>query len=535
MSPTNSRLSGPHDSATAGEAAFAARDRLLQRIGENANLPALGSSVARVVQIASSDDEAVRNLAYFVLSDVALTQKILRISNTVLYRGYSGTPITTISKAIFLLGFDTVKTIALAMMLVDGMPGASAMNVRAELTHALCASVIGREMARRSHFKDAEEAAIAALFKNMGRLLVAAHDHVLYGEIAALIEAGSHAPNQASMQVLGCSFDLLAESVLREWQIPDTIVAALNPLPPGALHPVKTRQEWMQQVASFSTAATALISRAAAGGTDAAGKALLDRFGAALNLDREALDKLFATVARETQALSHQIYPPRAAIAESEPEADHLAAADEEAAEQGLPAELLMTMIEDGSALPADSRHPSGKPVNACAQLMAGVQDVTEMMASGRCKANDLIVLVLETIYRSMGFRFATICLKDIKTNQFRARMSLGEKNTDRQDGFLFPVASSRNLFHLAMENDADLMISDASAAKIRDLIPAWHRALLPDARSFIILPLVVQKKPFGFFYADRVTPAPEGVPPDETALIRILKTQVLAALASRN
>ncbi|HJV50069.1 MAG TPA: GAF domain-containing protein, partial [Noviherbaspirillum sp.] len=76
-------------------------------------------------------------------------------------------------------------------------------------------------------------------------------------------------------------------------------------------------------------------------------------------------------------------------------------------------------------------------------------------------------------------------------------------------------------------------MISDASVPKIRNLLPAWHRALLPDARSFIVLPLVVQKKQLGLFYADRAQPAPEGVPADETALIKTLKGQVLTALNS--
>jgi hypothetical protein len=84
------------------------------------------------------------------------------------------------------------------------------------------------------------------------------------------------------------------------------------------------------------------------------------------------------------------------------------------------------------------------------------------------------------------------------------------------------------------MENDADVMISDATAEKIRDLIPTWHRNLFPDTRSFIVLPLVVQKNQFGFFYADRTLPAPEGVPSDETAMIRTLKGQVLAALNQR-
>src|ERR1035437_7387107 len=102
-----------------GAEASIARDQLLQKISEDTNLPALGSSVSRVVQLASSDDEAVRNLAYFVLSDVALTQKILRLSNTVFYRTVYGTQVTTVSKAIFLLGFDTVKTSALAMRLVE--------------------------------------------------------------------------------------------------------------------------------------------------------------------------------------------------------------------------------------------------------------------------------------------------------------------------------------------------------------------------------------------------------------------------------
>jgi hypothetical protein len=103
------------------------------------------------------------------------------------------------------------------------------------------------------------------------------------------------------------------------------------------------------------------------------------------------------------------------------------------------------------------------------------------------------------------------------------------------QAGFLFPTAtkSTRDLFYLALDNDADLMIEDARSPKIRDLLPGWYRDLMPDARSFIVLPLVVNKVALGLFYADRPTVAPEGVPPDETALIKALKGQVLAALGA--
>lgn len=520
------------------DSAAKARDRLLQKISAEADLPALGSSVSRVVQMASSDDEAVRNLAHFILSDVALTQKILRIANTVSYRTASGTPVTTVSKAIFLLGFDTVKTSALAMLLVDGMSSKHAKSVRTELAHALCASIVGREMARHSQYKDAEEAAIASLFKNIGRLLVAAHDHKLYTEITTLVESGTHTPTQASMKILGCSFDLLAEAVLREWNIPETIVLALASPPAGVLKPAKARQEWLQQVAAFSAAAARLIPGMSDPGQDAASKAVLTRFGPALGLDQARLIQLFASVAQETRVLATSsdlvLHSEDHADASQSASSSVEDAGDTTSGESDLLDELLLDVVDDAPALQVTERHASGKPMNARDLLLAGVQDVTQMMASGRCKVNDLMLLVLETLYSGMGFRFATVCLKDIQTSQFRARISIGDKNPELQAGFVFPVASSRDLFHLALENDADLMISDASSPKISGLLPAWHRTLLPDARSFIVLPLVVQKKQLGLFYADRAQTAPEGVPPDETSLIKMLKGQVLTALQPR-
>jgi len=509
-----------------------ARDQLLHKIAEETDLPALGSSVVRVVQLASSDDDSVRELAHFVLSDVGLTQKVLRLANTVVYRTASGVPVTTISRAIFLLGFDTVKTSALAILLVDSMKGRHAQCVRTELGFALSASVIGREMARRSHHKDAEEAAVAALFKNMGRLLVAAHDHRLYTEIATLSESGTHSPAQASMQVLGCTFDMLADSVLQEWLIPDTIINALSPLPQGVLRPSRHRQEWLQHVAAFSTAAAALMPKMTQPGGDPASRALLTRFGAALNLDSVRLTEILATVAREIQALTENADQ---MFASADAETDSLESDADDAADAkalNLPVEMLLVTGEcEGEA---GACYPSGKPMRARDLLMAGVQDVTEMMASGRCKVNDLILLALETLYRGMGFRFATVCLRDAKTNQYRARVALGENSTRLQEGFVFPATGKRDLFNLAMENNADLMIADASSPNIAALVPAWHHKLMPDARSFILLPLVVHGVAFGFFYADRTCLATEGVPADEAAMIKTLKGQVLAALSTR-
>lgn len=489
------------------------RAYLLKKLcSDDEGLFALGVSIARVVQMADSDDQGTQSLAYHVLSDVALTQKILRLANTPQYRQASGAPVTTISHAISLLGFDNVKTTALAMLLVDTMANSKhAQSVRVELEAALCASLVGRELARYSPYQKAEEAAIGALFKNLGPLLIASREHDRFREINALVVAGEHSQAQASQMILGSTYDTLTATVLREWKIPDVIIRSLTPLYGSTLRPPADRMDWIRQVVHFSMDAARALTRLGGAASDDV-RLLHQRFGTSLGLEREQVTTVLSRARSSMDALlnSMQLNGAPGAAAGT------------------LPSVLALASLDSGAK---EGAYPSGKPYDARERLLAGVQELTEMRVEGKARVNELVQAVLETLYRSMGFRFATVCLKDAKTGQFRARIALGDKRALRLEGFVFPL-QGKDLFHLALENDADLMIADASAPKIRDLLPQWHLDLLPDARSFIVLPLVVQGVQLGLFYADRAQPAPEGVPPDETSLIRALKAQVLAALS---
>lgn len=378
-------------------------------------------------------------------------------------------------------------------------------------------------MARSSRRPGAEEAAIAALFANVGQIMVAAYDYPRYAEIRELADSGQVSEEQAAQCVLGYSFATLSQCILRIWKIPETITQAIEPLPEGVPKPAKAPREWMQQIAAFSAEATDLMLphgvKQPAQGKDR----LLTRFGAALNIDRDVLDGLMHTVSLELVTLCEiaDISVLDESRNDSEPDRES----------QEIPAQLLMKQDEEPMDLLGRGSHPSGKPLHAKELLLEGVQELMQMSAYGQAKANDIMLLVLETLYKSLGFRFATICLKDKKSNEFRARLTVGEHLQGRKSEFAFAANEKNDLFTLSMESDADLIISDANDAKIRDLLPAWHRHLLPDARSFMVLPIVVAQKQLGFFYGDRSLPAPEGVPSDEAALIKLLKTQLLQAL----
>ncbi len=505
---------------------------LLAAIHNDQALPALGTSISQIVRLSSSDDESIRKLTYFVLSDVSLTQKVLRLSNSVSFRTDSSKAITSVSKAIFLLGFNTVKACALAIMLVDAMPGKEAKHVRHELVSALAASMVSRELARYSCFNDAEEVAVAALFKNLGRLLLAAYYPDHYRDMADLMEQGTHTPAQAAKQVLQFDLDQCVEKILETWEMPASIIQTLKVSSANAFQPPKNRLEWMQQAVEFSDKAVPLVLNSAESQDSELADALLARFGKALNLDKKRLDLLVTNANKETKSfeLNVNLNSPNEkkeiGMSSTQVELNN-------EAEEKIVKELAFAFNENEEERD-EQRYPSGKPYSAASLLLTGVQDLTEITASGKYKLSDLITLSLETFYNSLGFRFITLCLRDQENKCYRARSSLGSDYQVFQKGFVFPLAASNDLFHLAMKNNVDLVISDATITKVRSLLPEWHVKLLSDARSFIVLPLVVNEKRVGLFYADRQHEAPEGISSEEMRLIKTLKAQVVTALHSR-
>lgn len=503
------------------------RERLLDKIRSDKNLPTLGVTISKVIQITSSGEDSVSELAHFILSDVALTQKILHLSNTIAYRTPGGVSVTTISRAIFLLGFDTIKASAMATLLVDGFKDhKQAQSVRKELVQALCASVAAREIARRNRHPKSEEAAVAALFKNIGRILVAAFDHPLYEKILSLSSSDPVQTNEICNQLLGCSFERFGQSVLYDWKIPDSIIFALQPI---YGHAKKTLQdsEWIKQVATFSEELAIVMVQSTPGeiSIEQGCEQLVKRFGSALDFNATQLEEVFKNVDKEARQLAITLEVPLATL-------NHVANAPV-VRDSDFCNEFMLPAF-DAQQLQSVTRHPSGKPNNARDLLLAGVQDATQMLASKQLKLNDLVLLVLETLYGAMGFRFATACLRDLQQGKYTARISVGEKYIERQKEFQFPVETENSIFHVAMNNNVDLMIEDALNPKIQAILPGWHKRLLPDARSFIILPLIIENKPLGLFYADRCLPANEGVPPDETALIKTLKGQLMSAMMKR-
>ncbi len=162
----------------------------------------------------------------------------------------------------------------------------------------------------------------------------------------------------------------------------------------------------------------------------------------------------------------------------------------------------------------------------------AGIQDVTNSLVED-FKLNDVLLMVLETIYRGLGFKRAIICIRDNKLNLMVARIGLGEGIEEVIPRFRFNLAFEADVFHLAIEKGADIVIEDLRADSIATKIPAWYRELV-DAQSFILLPVVINKKTIGLFYADMQQANSLKLSERQLSLLRTLRNQAVLAIKQK-
>ena len=164
--------------------------------------------------------------------------------------------------------------------------------------------------------------------------------------------------------------------------------------------------------------------------------------------------------------------------------------------------------------------------------LSAGIQDVTNSMV-GDFKLNDILQMVLETIYRGMGFNRALIMIRNNKLGAMIARFGFGAGINEVIPHFRFPLQFMPDVFHLSIEKGLDISIADIYALNIADKIPGWYRDAV-NAPCFILLPLMLNGKAIGLFYADMLESNSLNISQQQLSLLRTLRNQAVLAIKNK-
>ena len=515
---------------------------LLRRMRHKSDFPALSESVSTINKITASDRESIANLSNSILKDFSLTNKILRLVNSAFYRQAGGGNISTISRAVLVLGFDAVRNIAVTVMLFEHLKNKSNANqLKEEFLRANLAGILAKDIGEKTAPRDVEQVFICSMFHNLGRLLSQYYFPDESDELKRVMEQRSCSEDAAAIQVLGITFEELGIGIAQSWGFPNLIVNSMRKLPPGNVRKAGSSEERMRVLSAFSNELCSLISEVEPASRDKELRKVTARFGDNVALSdqvlRETMEKSFQDVAHFAGiigiSLKQSAFGRQVQSWSARPES--LAGEGPEAAmtEDGAGSDTVLAEVVPVGAPgstpgdgPEDTISRVGSPE---AILMAGIQDISNTLVED-FKLNDVLRIILETMYRAKGFKRVVLCVRDARNNTMLGRFGFGPDSLEVSKRFSFSLAYTPDIFHAALSKGVDILITDTSDPKIATRIPEWYRKGV-NAGTFVIFPLCIKNNPVAMIYADSDSPGDIVIPEKELALLRTLRNQAVLAI----
>ena len=146
------------------------RNRLLV-----ARLPSLPQTLLKLIRLCQTDDAGMAELAELIGSDVSLMAKVLTIANSAAY--HRGGPKVGLMQALSTLGADMIKTLVISesvFQTFSAFPHSGSTDLRQFWHHALTTAVMSRALAKKMAYPFVEEAYLAGLLHDVGRLALLA-------------------------------------------------------------------------------------------------------------------------------------------------------------------------------------------------------------------------------------------------------------------------------------------------------------------------------------------------------------------------
>lgn len=503
-------------------------DFLLRRMQRNKDFPALSDSIRTINQLRVDSQKDAERLAAEIVKDFALTNKLLKVVNSAYYSNFAG-KIGTVSRAIVVLGVEAIRSIAASLIFFDHLSDkATADRLRELMGAALFRALMAREVAARMGIQGGEECFVAAMFHRLGEVLVAYYLPEEDREIRRFIDEEGMSPVRAQQQALGMSCQEIGMAVARQWNFPDTISHAMRPLPEGRLEKAVNDQERLRQVTCFVDELTSELGH---GGDMAEMKNLLQRFQRTVTMPEKQLEPLLRGTQREFRQLAVKLVKNSGQGGFIQ---QLMSGGDNAAAEVGGDGggESTVGTIDlnaDGGVASAES---NGDLLDPDAVLTEGLQEATGLMVESG-DLNQLIHVVLESLYRALRFRRVVLCLRRGNTDGYAARLGFGDDINEFLPAFVIPSIGRSNVFEVALAKGLDVYIANVQERKIEDDLPGWF-AKVTNARSFAIFPVALKQRPVGFIYGEYAAAEGMKLEPKSFNLVKALRNQLVLGLMQR-
>jgi putative nucleotidyltransferase with HDIG domain len=190
------------------------------------SLPTIPPVLTGIIALIDDDRAGAKKLVDLIERDQALTARLLRLANSAFFG--QARKVSTIPRAVLLLGFSTVRNLALGVKVWDTLgTGVSRKELEALWAHSVQVAALARMIARQQRQTNPDEAFTTGLLHDVGQLVLALRFKDLYWETARKATSTEHLPG-LEQSTLGVDHAEVGSWLLEAWNLPALMVEAVR-------------------------------------------------------------------------------------------------------------------------------------------------------------------------------------------------------------------------------------------------------------------------------------------------------------------
>lgn len=187
-------------------------------------LPTLPTVASEIITLTAREDTTLSDIANLVSKDIALSSKILKVSNSSFYS--FAQQISSITQAVSILGINAVRSLVLSFSFLSMKSGKQQSNFDFNQfwKNSLACAVASKLILERVKGADTEEIFICGLLQNLGELILARTFAQEYAEVLKKIQEEQYDPLTAEEEQFGTWHTMIGYEVAKSWGFPEVLL-----------------------------------------------------------------------------------------------------------------------------------------------------------------------------------------------------------------------------------------------------------------------------------------------------------------------
>ncbi len=203
-------------------------DRIQQFIER---MPSLSTTVTKVLEVCNTPTTSPNDLNRVVALDPVLTGQVLKLINSAYYSLTN--QITSLTRAIIMLGLNTVKNLALSTAVIGSMSKSGSFKslpMDEFWAHSICVGVTAKALAGLLEVPAAEreEYFVAGLLHDLGKIPLNNCFAADYTQALQLADLEQSSLNTCEQLIVGIGHSEAGRLIGRKWSLNDPLVEALS-------------------------------------------------------------------------------------------------------------------------------------------------------------------------------------------------------------------------------------------------------------------------------------------------------------------